>query len=83
MPAAGSTTADAVAQSPAARVRRRTSHDAGAARFLEASSVDDALRTIAVEQEAATPADLMKEMAGFVDERNAEYFMRDSGAIAP
>ena len=49
--------------------------------FLRQASVDDALRSIAAEQEQATAEELMASMDGFVAPGTAAYFMRDSGAL--
>jgi hypothetical protein len=48
--------------------------------LIEAPTLEEALASLAVEQELAKPAQLMEEMAGFVDRSTAKYFMRDSGA---
>ena len=42
-----------------------------------------ALAELVAAQEAATPAKLMAEMAGYVDAGTADYLMRDSGALPP
>ena len=55
-------------------------NDGLAARLLQAASEAEALAELAAQQERATPAQLMGEMAGFVHPGTAEYFMRDSGA---
>ena len=59
---------------------RRDTHGTS---VLDAGSVEDAVRALAAEQERATAAGLMAEMAGFVDGCTAEAFMRDSGAMPP
>ena len=50
---------------------------------VDAPTADDALATLAAEQERATAAELMAEMAGYVDAGTAALFMRDSGALPP
>ena len=54
-----------------------------AARLLRAPQLEDALAELVAAQEAATVAQLMAEMDGFVDARTAEYFMRESGCLPP
>ena len=54
-----------------------------AARLLQATQFEDALTELVAAQEAATAADLMSAMAGFVDPSTAEYLMTASGAQRP
>ena len=50
-------------------------------RLLHKLPIDEALAELVAAQETATAASLMEAMAGDVDPRTAEYFMRASGAL--